>query len=105
MELSYRYLRLRLSKAGLLPTTRVARIACYLLGLDVFLWILRKLLGWFKVSYGQSLGGWETFLSVVVVVLFTFLLYRWAKARLLWRLRNRLIVTYVFIGVTPVVLL
>ncbi len=29
---------------------------------------------------------------------------RWLKARLLWRLRNRLIVTYVFIGVIPVVL-
>ena len=105
MELSYRYLRLRLSQAGLLPTTRVARIACYLLGLDVLLWVLHKLLGWLKLSYGQSLGGWETFLSVVVVVLFTFLLYRWAKARMLWRLRNRLIVTYMFIGVTPVVLL
>ena len=33
------------------------------------------------------------------------LAYRWLKAKLLWRLRNRLIVTYVFIGVIPVVLL
>ena len=30
---------------------------------------------------------------------------RWARAKMLWRLRNRLIVTYVFIGVIPVVLL
>src|SRR5207302_9336298 len=31
--------------------------------------------------------------------------YRWLKAKILWRLRNRLIVTYMFIGVIPVVLL
>ncbi len=30
---------------------------------------------------------------------------RWARQRLMWRLRNRLIVTYVFIGVIPIVLL
>ena len=30
---------------------------------------------------------------------------RWLKAKVLWRLRNRLIVTYMFIGVIPVVLL
>src|SRR5262249_52442535 len=36
---------------------------------------------------------------------FSILAVRWLKARMLWRLRNRLIVTYVFIGVIPVVLL
>jgi phosphoserine phosphatase RsbU/P len=30
---------------------------------------------------------------------------RWASSRLLWRLRNRLIVTYIFIGVIPLILL
>ena len=30
---------------------------------------------------------------------------RWARQALLWRLRNRLIVTYVFIGVIPIILL
>ena len=33
------------------------------------------------------------------------LAYRWLKIRLLWRLRNRLIVTYIFIGVIPAILL
>jgi len=31
--------------------------------------------------------------------------FRWLKGKLLWRLRNRLIVTYVFIGVVPTLLL
>jgi len=38
-------------------------------------------------------------------VLFSVLAFRWLKRRILWRLRNRLIVTYVFIGVIPAVLL
>ena len=105
MELPYRYLRLRLSEAGLLPTSRVARAAWYLLGLDLFLFALEKLLGLFKLASGQNLGGWVSFLSFVVIVLFAILAYRWLKTKLLWRLRNRLIVTYVFIGVIPVVLL
>jgi len=38
-------------------------------------------------------------------VLFSILAFRWLRRKLLWRLRNRLIVTYVFIGVIPAVLL
>jgi sigma-B regulation protein RsbU (phosphoserine phosphatase) len=105
MTLSYRYLRLRLSEAGLLPTGKVALIAWYLLGLDLLLFGLQKAFGLLKLSYGESLGGWVSFLSFLVIVLFSVLAFRWVKARVLWRLRNRLIVTYVFIGVIPVVML
>jgi phosphoserine phosphatase RsbU/P len=101
----FRYLRLRLFEPGFMPTSKVARTAWYLLGLDLLLFALQKLLGLFKLSYGESLTGWVFFLSFGVVALFAILAYRWLKARLLWRLRNRLIVTYVFIGVIPAALL
>jgi sigma-B regulation protein RsbU (phosphoserine phosphatase) len=104
MQLSY-HIRLRLIRIGLLPASRLALITWYLLGLDLFLFLLQKLLTLLRVSYGSSLGGWVSFLSFVVIVLFAFLAMRWIKAKLLWRLRNRLIVTYVFIGVIPVILL
>ena len=104
MELSLRTLRFRLQAAGLLPTSRLARAACYLLGLDLLLFALQKLFALVKVSYGQALSGWVGLLSFLAIILFTLLAIRWLKARLLWRLRNRLIVTYVFIGVIPVVL-
>ena len=39
------------------------------------------------------------------LVLFGIVGFRWLRSQLLWRLRNRLIVTYVFIGVIPVLLL
>ncbi len=105
MPLSYRYLRLRLSDAGLLPTSKVALIAWYLLGMDAVLFVLQTVRGWIKPAYGEELGGWVGFLSFVAGVLFAFIAFRWVKAKALWRLRNRLIVTYVFIGVIPVVLL
>jgi sigma-B regulation protein RsbU (phosphoserine phosphatase) len=105
MEVSYRYIRLWLSQAGVLPQSRVARIAWYLLGIDIALFAFQKLLAIFKLSYAQNLSGWVSFLSLVVVVLFLFLGFRWLRSKLLWRLRNRLIVTYVFIGVIPAVLL
>ncbi len=38
-------------------------------------------------------------------MLFSIVAFRWLKRKLLWRLRNRLIVTYVFIGVIPAALL
>jgi len=102
---SYLHIRLKLEQWGVMPTSKVALIAWYLLGLDVLLFVLQKLLGAFKSSYGESLGGWVSFLSFVVVVLFLVLAFRWLKAKVLWRLRNRLIVTYIFIGVIPVVML
>jgi phosphoserine phosphatase RsbU/P len=105
MPLSYRYLRMRLVEAGLLPTSKVALIAWYLLGLDLLLFVLQKVFALFKSSWEQGLEGWISFLSFLAIVFFSILAFRWLKAKLLWRLRNRLIVTYVFIGVIPVVML
>jgi phosphoserine phosphatase RsbU/P len=105
MTLSPRYLRLRLADAGLLPTTKVGRVASYVLALDVLLFVLQRAGGWLKLPFAETLGGWVSFLSFVAILLLLVLAFRWVKAKMLWRLRNRLIVTYVFIGVIPVVLL
>lgn len=105
MKLTYSKLRLQLEKRGLWPTSKMSLTAWYVLGLDLLLFVLQKLFGIFKSSFGESLGGWVTFLSFIAIVLFATLAFRWLRTRILWRLRNRLIVTYVFIGVIPVVLL
>src|SRR5271169_4588750 len=105
MTSSLRYLRMKVADAGLLPTSKVARVASYVLALDVLLFVLQLAGGWLKLSFADSLGGWVGFLSFIAIVLFLVLAFRWVKAKMLWRLRNRLIVTYVFIGVIPVVLL
>jgi phosphoserine phosphatase RsbU/P len=98
-------MRSRLQLAGLWPESRMARIAWYLLALGGILFGLRGLLALFAPSWGASLGGWATFLAISSGVLFLFLGFGWLKRKVLWRLRNRLIVTYVFIGVIPAVLL
>jgi len=51
---------------------------------------------------GSSLIG---FLAFSAGVYFLFRLMPWVRSQLLWRLRNRLIVAYVFIAVVPIVLL
>jgi len=82
----------------------MARLACYLAGLALVLFGLEKILDLFG-NWGEYLGGWVSFLTFLAGVLFFILAFRWVKRRILWRLRNRLIVTYVFIGVIPAVLL
>jgi sigma-B regulation protein RsbU (phosphoserine phosphatase) len=54
---------------------------------------------------GSTLSIWATLTTYLFVVLLLLRGMRWARQALLWRLRNRLIVTYVFIGVIPIVLL
>jgi sigma-B regulation protein RsbU (phosphoserine phosphatase) len=105
MQWSYPEIRHRLTQAGLWPEGRLARLACYLGAMAVVLFALQELLGLFAKSWGEHLGGWVGFLVFIAAVLFSILAFRWLKRRILWRLRNRLIVTYVFIGVIPVILL
>jgi sigma-B regulation protein RsbU (phosphoserine phosphatase) len=97
--------RAKLQQWGLWPTGRVARWAWYSLGMAAVLFLLQAILGIFRSSWGESLGSWVGFLSFISILLFTVLAFRWVKAKILWRLRNRLIVTYVFIGVVPTLLL
>lgn len=105
MQWSYPELRGKLIEADLWPRGRMARLACYLAGLAIVLFGLEKLLSVFSLTWGEHLGGWVSFLTFLACVLFFILAFRWIKRRILWRLRNRLIVTYVFIGVIPAVLL
>ena len=105
MALSYPFVRRRLRQAGLWPEGGMARAAWYSLGLAGVLFVLALLLRWVAPAWGSSIGWWVKFLVFDAAMLFAIVAFRWLKKKLLWRLRNRLIVTYVFIGVIPVVLL
>src|SRR5579885_2937393 len=54
---------------------------------------------------GTMLSGWSEFLSFLFFLFLLLMAFRWVRQKLMWRLRNRLIVTYVFIGVIPILLL
>jgi sigma-B regulation protein RsbU (phosphoserine phosphatase) len=87
------------------PEGRVAWALLYVLALDLLLFAVQLITSHASPSTSASLVGWVIFLSIVAIVLLSILGFRWLRANLLWRLRNRLIVTYVFIGVIPVFLL
>src|SRR5713226_5966075 len=95
----------KLRDKGLWPQSWTAWAAIYVLALDLILFAAQSLTSHAIPAMSATLTGWVTFLSVLTIVLFALAGYRWLRAQLLWRLRNRLIVTYVFIGVIPVFLL
>jgi sigma-B regulation protein RsbU (phosphoserine phosphatase) len=68
-------------------------------------WVVAKQLGLAR------LGAIALFFDLAFVVVYAAALYyglrglRWLKNKLLWRVRRRLVITYMFVGLTPVVLL
>ena len=95
----------RIREAGLWPETRVAWASLYVLALDLLFAAVQLATIRVRPGFSSSLEGWVIFLSIVAILLFSILALRWMRVHLLWRLRNRLIVTYIFIGVIPVFLL
>ncbi len=95
----------RLRDKGLWPQSRIAWAALYVFGLDVLLFAVQWSTTRVSPATSASLGAWVSFLSALAIVLFAIAGFRWLRSQLLWRLRNRLIVTYIFIGVIPVFLL
>jgi sigma-B regulation protein RsbU (phosphoserine phosphatase) len=98
-------LRLWLEKYGLYPKGRLDFITWYFLGLDILLVIVQRIASVLRKPFGDYLNVWIVFLSAVVIILFCVIAVRRLSSKLLWGLRNRLIVTYIFIGVIPLILL
>jgi sigma-B regulation protein RsbU (phosphoserine phosphatase) len=64
-----------------------------------------SLLFWIATLFGARLSGWATLITLGFAFCGLVLGFRVGFRPLLWRLRNRLIVTYLFIGVMPILLL
>jgi phosphoserine phosphatase RsbU/P len=80
------------------PAGKWGRITVWLGVLCLLLWIA-------DAAPGSNLGGWAVFTTLVFFFFAVILVFRLAYRPVLWRLRNRLIVTYLFIGVMPILLL
>src|ERR1700750_925588 len=90
---------------GVLPLGKLARFTLYLLAVDLILYLIDGIQGKLRHTDATWFRGLVSFLTFVACILLFVLFVRWFRRRLMWRLRNRLIVTYMFIGVIPVVLL
>jgi phosphoserine phosphatase RsbU/P len=87
------------------PRSRMARFTGYVLGLEVLLFVLQWI---FKKAGAEGtasgLQGWVSFVGLALWILLLFLALRWFRNHVMWSVRNRLIVTYLFIGGVPVAL-
>jgi phosphoserine phosphatase RsbU/P len=79
------------------PATKWGRVTVWLGVMCLLLWTADFL--------GAKVDGWAIFATLVFTFLAIVLFCRWGYRPLMWRLRNRLIVTYLFIGVMPILLL
>src|ERR1039458_8564277 len=84
------------------PRTKLGRVTLWSGGLSVLLVAQRWIAGYAPHSL---LGGFAAFFFLFFAFGAFWLTFRWAYRLIMWRLRHRLIVTYVFIGVIPIGLL
>ena len=89
-------IRARLTRI-LRPSTKWGRFTLWLGVLCLLLWTAD--------IFGAKVDGWAIFATIVFLFIAFVMFCRWGYRPLMWRLRNRLIVTYLFIGVMPILLL
>ncbi len=82
------------------PSSRLGRTAFWLLLGAPALWVLSLL----PQASGSFFGGLLTLDALSLLVVSFPLLLRWMRRSLLWSLRSKLILTYLLIGLAPVVL-
>lgn len=104
MTAIYRFVRRKASAWA--PKSMMGRLALYLLLLRLAVFIAQQLLLVAdKPGGAAAFDGLASILSFLLGCTLIVLLLRWVRNEMLWRLRNRLIVTYVFIGVIPILLI
>ncbi len=84
------------------PRSKLGKTTLWFAYLAAALEVLKLIL---RSAPGSFLSGWATFVSFIFILCALLLGVRWIRRKLMWRVRNRLIVTYVFIGVIPILLL
>ena len=99
---SWRY---RLMRWGWPPQNRLARWGVTLLKYALALFVLQVVILILRLPGSGVVKAAVISAAVLALILFGIAGFGWVRQKLLWRLRNRLIVTYVFIGVIPALLL
>ncbi|HEX8774331.1 MAG TPA: SpoIIE family protein phosphatase [Pyrinomonadaceae bacterium] len=92
--------RVRVALRAVMPRVAMAAALAF-----AFWLLVRENRFYTALVVGRAFG-----VAVFILVSFTLAYYgfkalRWLKRRLLWRVRRRLVITYLFVGLTPIVLL
>ena len=95
----------KLAELGMAPRSRLAFAIIYLAGTDAVLFVLQGLLRLAGLTGAAgTVAAWTVFLGWIVAILLMVRGLRWLRDHVMWSVRNRLIVTYLFIGGVPVTL-
>ncbi len=78
--------------------SRLVRAVLFLAGLAVIFWTL------YAAGVVTRVPAWVNLVDFALLLLLCILLLRWFRRVVMWRLRNRLLVTYFFVGAVPLVL-
>ncbi len=97
--------RYRLMRWGWPPQNRLVLRGLYLIAAALALLVLQLLTQLLHLPGSGTFRFCVIAFAVISVLFLFFAGLGWVRQKLLWRLRNRLIVTYVFIGVIPALLL
>jgi sigma-B regulation protein RsbU (phosphoserine phosphatase) len=83
-----------------MPTVAIIATVLFLV------WIAIRKAGFYQEHEIFTIFGFAIWcFGVATVAYYGLKALRWVKRRLLWRVRRRLLITYLFVGVTPIVLL
>ena len=82
------------------PQTKLHRSAFWLLMVYLVLGLLRVVPG----ADGQTLKGLSFLVLCILILCCIPLFWRWVVRRVMWKVSNRLVITYLLVGLTPVVL-
>src|SRR5260221_3485430 len=106
-SLPLRFLRRKMSAYGLFPRSVLAQLTLYLLVLVLGLYVSETYsqLHSERPTNGSAYGPWILGLGSITAFFLVILFLRWVRHILMWRLRNRLLITYLFIGLVPISLL
>src|SRR5712671_2213448 len=89
----------------MVPHTRLAFATLYLTATEAVVLLLQRVLKAANAHRAaRALTGWTVFLGWAISILLIVLALRWLRDNVMWSVRNRLIVTYLFIGGVPVTL-
>jgi sigma-B regulation protein RsbU (phosphoserine phosphatase) len=95
----------KLTELGMVPRSRLVFAILFLAGTEAVLLVLRGLLRLVSLTRAaDALAGWTVFLGWALAILLLVRGLRWLRDHVMWSVRNRLIVTYLFIGGVPVTL-
>ena len=97
--------RYRLMRWGWPPQSPSVRRGMYLIAAAVVLLVLQGIVLLLRLPGSGALQFSVITVTLLGVLFLTIAVFGFVRQKLLWRLRNRLIVTYVFIGVIPAILL